>query len=288
MTAADPTVAGSRAHCRDVTLRSGTSFRFAFPFLPPERRHALHAIYAFCRLVDDAADDAPSPRAALQALEGWRRELDAVFGNGAPREAITPALREAVTRFPIQRRDMEAVIEGCEWDANRHRYESWAELRGYCYRVASAVGLMCIEIFGYTSPRARDYAVDLGLALQLTNILRDVIEDGGRGRVYLPQEDLALFAVDEADLLAGRRTPAVRRLLRYEADRARTLYLRARALISERERSQLVVAEIMGDIYFDLLERLERSDFAPSTRVPKPTKLALALKRFVLAQLARP
>src|SRR5205085_6244922 len=128
-------------------------------------------------------------------------------------DAVLVELRRAVRRFPIRREDLEAVIEGCEWDATRTRYRTWDELREYCRRVASAVGLCCIEIFGYRDPRTRDYAVDLGLALQLTNILRDVGEDAARGRIYLPLEDLALFGVTEEDVLAGRRTPAFDRLM---------------------------------------------------------------------------
>jgi phytoene synthase len=183
---------------------------------------------------------------------------------------------------------MELVIEGCEWDATRSRYATWDELAAYCHRVASAVGLMCIEIFGYASPRARDYAMNLGLALQLTNILRDVAEDAARGRIYLPLEDLAAFGVSERDILDGKRTPELVRLLRFEARRAHGLYLRGRAAIGEEEKDRLVVAEIMGDIYFQLLMDLEERDF-PMERATLSTgrKAAVALRRFALARLRR-
>src|SRR5262249_24798247 len=146
-------------------------------------------------------------------------------------------------------------------DITQNRYQSWDELRTYCYRVASAVGLMCIEIFGYCTPKARDYAVDLGIALQLTNILRDVAEDARRGRIYLPAEDLRPFGVSEDALLAGRNPPAFTRMMHFQGQRARAHYVRARAAIGRAERRQLVVAEIMGDIYHALLEQLERSGF---------------------------
>lgn len=274
------------AYCRAITRRSGSSFSHAFTFLPRERREALHAVYAFCRLVDDAADDAASPGEATAALAGWRQELAAVYDSPTATSPLTQALQQAVTRFPIRRRDLEAVIEGCEWDATRNRYATWSELRDYCYHVASAVGLACIEIFGYQSPRARDYAIELGLALQLTNILRDVDEDAARGRLYLPLEDLAAFGLDEAALLSGQRNERTDRLFRYEAQRARLLYLRARATIGEREKSQLIVAEIMGDIYYALLCALERRAFAPHTRLPNTRKISIALQTYGRSRLA--
>jgi 15-cis-phytoene synthase len=279
-------ISEAAAYCRKLTERSRSNFYYAFLFLPRERREALYAVYAFCRLVDDAADDAASPAEAQAGLARWRAELERVFLGATPDSEVGRQLARAVRRFPIRREDLEAVIEGCEWDATRHRYATWEELRGYCYRVASAVGLMCIEIFGHEDPRARDYAIDLGLALQLTNILRDVDEDAARGRIYLPQEDLAAFGVSEADLLAGRRTAAVSRLLAFEAQRARAHYLSARAAIGAQEKARLVVAEIMGDIYYSLLEELERRRFAAGERatVPALEKARIAVTRFVGAR----
>src|SRR5207244_3903297 len=156
---------------------------------------------------------------------------------------VTAKLKEAVSRFAIRREDMEAVIDGCAMDITTSRYQSWEELRVYCYRVASAVGLMCIEIFGYSSPRAREYAVALGIAMQRTSMLRDVSEDARRGRIYLPLDELRAFGVREADLTGGVATPALRHLLRWQAQRARSHYFRARAAIGEAERRRLVIAE---------------------------------------------
>jgi phytoene synthase len=197
-------------------------------------------------------------------------------------------LRQALADYPIRREDMEAVIDGCAMDIDRTRYQTWDELRTYCYRVASAVGLMCIEIFGYQTPKAREYAVDLGIALQLTNILRDVAEDARRGRIYLPAEDLRAFGVSEADLVEGRRTPGLQRLMRHNAARARSHYFRARAAIGEAERRHLVIAEIMGGIYYALLERLEETGFnvfGEKTTVARGRKMAIAIGKFAEAKL---
>jgi|SRR5579871_698070 len=278
-------LAAAADYARRLTERSRSNFYYAFLFLPRARREALYAVYAFCRLVDDAADDARSPDEARARLAEWRRELDAAY-DGTPTHPMAIALARAARAFPIRRDDLAMIIEGCEWDATRTRYPTWDDLRGYCYRVASCVGLACIEIFGYRDARARDYAIDLGIALQLTNILRDLDEDAARGRLYLPLEDLLAFGVDEADLLAGRRTPAIARLLRFEAQRARAHYLRARAAIGDGERRHLVVAEIMGDIYYALLCDLEKRNF-PSVRatLPAAAKIRIALTRFLGARL---
>ena len=176
------------------------------------------------------------------------------------------------------------------WTSKRRATSSWDELRLYCYRVASAVGLMCVEIFGYTPSQVeavRRYAIDLGIALQLTNILRDVAEDAARGRIYLPADELAAFGVKEAELTAGTRSPAFLKLMQFQASRARSHYQRARAAISPYERSKLVIAEIMGDIYYALLEEIEARDFdvfAGKTTVRRRDKMRIALGNFAKAQ----
>jgi 15-cis-phytoene synthase len=276
-------------YCRKLTARSKSNFYYAFLFLPREKREALEAVYAYCRLVDDVVDEDAPEAAKREGLARWRRELDAVFGDAQPTHPVAARLREAVQRFPIRREDVEAVIDGCEMDITHARYRDWDELRTYCYRVASAVGLMCIEIFGYTHARTREYAIDLGIALQLTNILRDVAEDARRGRIYLPTDELLRFGVSERDLLEGRRTPELTRLMRAGGQRARSHYLRARAAIGEAEKRRLVVAEIMGDIYYALLERLEETDFdvfGPKLTVGTPRKMAIAIGNFARAKLA--
>src|SRR6478672_5352773 len=230
-------IENAAAYCRKLTTRSQSNFYYAFLFLPRERREALEAVYAYCRLVDDVVDEEATVEAKLAGIDRWRRELALVYSNGEVKHPVSAKLREAVRRFGIRREDMEAIIDGCAMDVDKNRYADWAELRLYCYRVASAVGLMCIQIFGYPpgeAEKVREYAIDLGIALQLTNIIRDVAEDARRGRIYLPQEDLRAFGVTEAELLAREHdTPSENflRLMRYQASRARAHYLRARAAI---------------------------------------------------------
>jgi phytoene synthase len=276
-------------YCRKLTSRAHSNFYYAFLFLTPRRREALEAVYAYCRQVDDVVDDEAPQAAKLEGIARWRRELEAVYGDAAPTTPVSARLRRAVADFGIRREDMEAVIDGCAMDITQHRYQTWDELYTYCYRVASAVGLMCVRIFGCASESSRQYAVDLGVALQLTNILRDVAEDAQRGRVYLPAEDLRAFAVDEAALVDGPRSPELVQLMRFQAARARTHYQRARAHLGPSERRQLVVAEIMGDIYHALLEELERRDFdvfGPKATVRRTRKMVIALGRFAQAKLS--
>jgi phytoene synthase len=288
-------IANAAAYCRKLTTRSKSNFYYAFLFLPRERREALEAVYSYCRLVDDVVDEEAPAATKLEGITRWRRELDAVYGAGPLTHPVAERLRAAVQRFPIRREDMEAVIDGCAMDVDKTRYADWNELRLYCYRVASAVGLMCIEIFGYQStPEAkaiatRRYAEELGLALQLTNIIRDVAEDAQRGRIYLPLDELAAFGVSEQDLLSGVRTPNLVRLMRYQAARARSHYLRARAAIGEFERRRLVIAEIMGDIYYRLLSEIEARDFdvfGAKATVPRRQKMAIAFGNFARAKLS--
>lgn len=284
-------IESAAAYCRKLTTRSKSNFYYAFLFLPRERREALEAVYAYCRLVDDVVDEDAPVADKLAGIARWRRELDAVYGDAAPTTPVSERLRAAVQRFGIRRQDMEAVIDGCAMDIEKTRYADWDELRLYCYRVASAVGLMCIEIFGYSPEHqeaVRRYAVDLGIALQLTNIMRDVAEDARRGRIYIPGDELAACGVSEADLAGGRRTPGLVRLMRRQAARARSHYLRARAALSPAERHKLVIAEIMGDIYYALLEQIEARDFdvfGDKATVRRRDKMRIALGNFARAKL---
>jgi phytoene synthase len=246
-------------HCAQVTRRSRSSFYYAFILLPTERRRALHAVYAFCRFIDDIADDETIQEPAL-LLKRWREELDRVY-SGAPTRALSRALADSARRFKIPRELFEEIINGVEMDLSRKRYQSWEELRPYCYRVASALGLICIEIFGYSNPSAKLYAENLGLALQLTNILRDVREDAERGRIYLPLEDLARFNVSEQEILGGVYSPNFVRLMDFEARRARELYALAQSELAPEDRATLLTAEAMRLIYAALLERIINSNY---------------------------
>ncbi|HZZ08312.1 MAG TPA: presqualene diphosphate synthase HpnD [Candidatus Binataceae bacterium] len=242
------------ARCASITRRSSSNFYYAFMLLPAERRQALYSVYAFCRFVDDIADDESVGRPA-ELLARWREELERVF-NGSPTHPISRALAHNVHRFAIPRRYFEEIIDGVEMDLGRTRYAAFEELRLYCYRVASAVGLVCIEIFGYCNPRAREYAEHLGIAFQLTNIIRDLSEDAARGRIYLPLEDLARFGVSEDDILHGVDTLELRRLLEYEVERARSFYAQAASALPAEDRAAMVCAEAMRSIYHALLERI--------------------------------
>jgi phytoene synthase len=267
-----------------VTRQSGTSFYYAFRVLPAEKRRAIEALYAFCRAVDDCVDE---PGGGGEAgLGRWLAEVHRAYA-GKPETGLGHELAEAVARFPIPRGCFEDVVAGCRMDLAPRRYATFAELRVYCERVASAVGLASIEIFGYEDPRTRAYAVELGLALQLTNILRDVAADAARGRLYLPLEDLARFEVSPDALLAaagdGRapRPPGLDALLAFEADRARSHYAAAAAALPARDRRSMLAAEIMGAIYRALLEEWARRGHpvgGPRVRIGKPRRIALALR----------
>ncbi len=241
-----------------ITASSKSNFSFAFLFLPKPRRQAIHAVYAYCRVIDDIVDSDDPVEQKQVALAVWEDELKAAFFGGTPHSQVALALAEAHQRFGIRYEDALLVLRGCQADLHKHRYETWSELYDYCYHVASAVGLMCIELFGCKHPGSRQYAVHLGQALQLTNILRDVAEDAARDRIYLPQEALVEFGLSEADILSGRRGAASLWLLRHLAARAREEYALARAAMPATDRRALLPAEIMGSIYFDLLEEVER------------------------------
>jgi len=267
-------------YCADITRRASSNFYWGFRLLTPERRRSLCAVYAFCRAADDIADEPGAARDPERLLARWRAELDAVYA-GRPRHPIGVALADTVEHFPIERQHFEAVITGVETDLRRDRYETWdGDLAEYCRCVASAVGLIAIEIFGYQNPSARQYAVHLGLAFQLTNILRDIAEDARRGRIYLPREDLGRFGCREEDVLAGHCTDAFRRVMAFECARAGEHYGRARFLLAEEDRPTLAPAEAMRFIYEQLLRRVmfRRYDvFGAKVRLTRPEKAALAM-----------
>lgn len=267
-----------------------TSFYYAFLMLPPAKRNAIVAVWDFCRAVDDAVDEAvplgewplsAEARArAEEALREWRRELDRCFSGRTPSTSQGKALAPLVAALTLPREPFEDLIDGVAMDLGRDRYETFEELREYCRRVASAVGLICIEIFGCRDEAAREYAVNLGLALQLTNIIRDVGVDLARGRVYLPQEDLDRFGCSIADLQRGTVTPAVQALLAFEADRARQYFGRADQALRLTNARRLVAAEIMGAIYREILRRVERRGydvFSTVVRVPRPSRAVIAI-----------
>jgi phytoene synthase len=269
-----------------------TSFYYAFLVLPARKRRAMIAVWDLCRAVDDAVDEVvpesdwqggltdEARTEATRQLCAWRTELGAVF-TGTPTTAQGAALQPFVREFGLPRVAFEDLIDGVQMDLDCARYPTFEALTEYCRRVASTVGLICLEIFGYRDASARAYAVTLGRALQLTNIIRDVATDLNRGRVYLPAEDLARFGVREEDLRSGVVSPSVRSLLAFECDRARQLYRQADAELPAVDRRSLAAAEIMGAIYLEILRRIERRGydvFSERVRVPRPRRAAIALR----------
>jgi phytoene synthase len=270
-----------------VTRQSRSNFFYAFLMLPRRQREAIFAVYAFCRIVDDAVDTGGDPSRQRAELLRWRQEVQAVF-EGAPVHPAAQRLQEAVRRFPIPRQALLDIIAGVEMDLDHGSYETFDALYPYCYRVASAVGLCAIEIFGYTDSRAREYAVNLGVALQLTNILRDVQPDARMGRVYLPREDLRRFGVSAEDLAEGRYTPAFLALMQWEAARARDFYGRAWAALPAVDRRRLYAAEIMGRTYFALLAAMEARGFrvfGERVTLPAHRRMAIALRHWAASRL---
>ncbi len=279
-----------------LTRKSRSNFYYAFLTLPRPRREALYAVYAFCRTVDDVADLGGARGADAAArrheLGRWREEVARCYAlGGAPEHPLARRLQAAVRAFAIPRDALLAIVDGVEMDLDRVAYETAEELYPYCYRVASAVGLCCIEIFGYRDPRAREYAVHLGTALQLTNIIRDVGADARDGRVYVPREDLRKFGVTVEDLREGRYTPSFVGLMTHQAERARRFYRLARASFPAADARSLVPAEIMGRIYLALLEEIETRRFRVfDARIVVPTarKVAIAVRCWVAARFGRP
>jgi 15-cis-phytoene synthase len=273
-----------------LTRRSGTSFYYAFRILPLEKRQALYALYAFCRVVDDCADEPGGEGEA--GLDHWLEEARRAFA-GQPATDLGRELAEAVRRFPMPLACFERIVEGCRQDLASVRFPTFAELRAYCERVASAVGLASIEIFGYTDPGARSYATELGVALQLTNILRDLASDGRRGRLYVPLDELARFGL-EADAFvrrAGEGGPAPLEwapLLGFQLERAREHYARARAALPAADRRSLASAEIMGAVYRAVLETLAARRFrlTPRVKLSRPRRAWIALRTLARARFA--
>jgi phytoene synthase len=263
-----------------------TNFYYAFVFLPGEKRLAIEAVYAFARRGDDVTDTGLEPAEAAAALARYRQALDACYAEDSSHldEPELRALAVAIKRFKIPRKPFEDLILGLEMDLNRARYETFEELSLYCYRVASTIGLVCIEIFGYQNSRTRDYAVNLGMALQLVNILRDIQRDAQRGRIYLPQEDLDRFGVRPAELLAGAYNDPFIELMKFECDRARHYFDVARQMLPPEDRRSMKSAEIMAAIYWGILKRIEKrcyNVFGKRVRVPRPLKLWTAVKVYL-------
>jgi phytoene synthase len=263
-----------------------TTFYYSFLVLPAEQRQAIVAVWDFCRAVDDAVDERPAGNelAGREAVRFWRTELARGYDGAAPSTPQGQRLQPFISRFDLPRQAFDDVIDGVAMDLDTTRYQTFADLFEYCRRVASAVGLICIRIFGCRDDRAREYAVSLGVALQLTNILRDIPDDLRRGRVYLPLDDLTAHGCTVDDLAKGMVTDPVRRLLAFECARAREFYQRAVLARPDEDRRRLVAAEIMRAVYFETLRRIERNGydvFTARVRVRRPMQAGIALRQWL-------
>ena len=252
-------------YCRQEAAASGSSFYYSFLFLPGERRRAITALYAFCREADDVVDEAMEPQLAAAKLAWWRAEVANLFA-GQPQHPVTRALEPHRDSYGLSAARLNEIIDGMEMDLRQSRYLDWAGLEAYCYRVASVVGLLAAGIFGYRDARTLDYAKHLGIAFQLTNIIRDVGEDARKNRVYLPVEDLRRYGVPAADLLQARETPAFRELMQFEAERARGYYAAAMSALPPADRRAQRPGLIMAAIYRALLEEIQRDGFRVLTQ----------------------
>ena len=247
-------------YCQDKAARSGSSFYYSFLFLPMPRRRAITALYAFCREVDDIVDDEGDAGIARTKLAWWRQELDRLFA-GQPEHPVSRALAPHLQAYGIERRYLLDIIDGMQMDLDQNRYLDFEGLKLYCHRVAGVVGLLASGIFGATQPATRDYAARLGLALQLTNIIRDVGDDARKGRIYLPLDDLQRFGVTAQDLLKLREPAGFAPLMQFQAQRAREAYREAFALLPSQDRPAQRPGLIMASIYYALLTEIERDGF---------------------------
>jgi phytoene synthase len=281
-----PTVEEAYAFCRDIAHRYGANFSVGFRFLPRAKRRAVYAAYAWCRWADDIADEpSDSSQTVLDRLDAWQRELDATYA-GNPSHPITLAVSDALQHFAIPKGAFVALIDGCRQDMTRTRYETFAELLGYCELVASSISDISLAIYGYRTPAAIGYGRNLATALQLTNVTRDVGDDLDRDRIYLPQEELRRFGVTERDLFDRRDSEAMRKLIEFQIQRAMTYFNAAEPLVRELSFDARFPTLLMGGVYATVLKKLRRD---PLIVLRKRLSLSRVQKLMVVARrLIRP
>jgi phytoene synthase len=273
-------------HSRALTKKSASNLALAFILLPRDKRNAMAALYAFCRAVDDVADEDSVPSEQRRArLADWRQDIRRACESQGPQFVLNQEFQPVIQEFKLPFALFDELIRGCEMDLDKLRYETYEALELYCHRVASVVGLLSIEIFGYQNPACRDYAVYLGKALQFTNILRDVKNDAARGRIYLPQTELKKFNVSEAEIFNSQYSQRYQALAGSVAGRAKNFYDLARKSLPAEDRKSMVAAELMGSVYWKLLTKLERKHFnvfgSQPLKLSKPHKLALILRSWL-------
>ena len=276
----ESTVAGAYRECAEITRRSGSSFASTFWMLPKPKRNALHAIYAFCRLADDIADDPEVAGDRTVLLARWREELDDAF-RGKAQHAVGVALSDAIESYQLPERVFLDLLAGVEFDLAEEPVETFDDLQLYCYRVASTVGLLVVRILGFENPRSLEFAETLGIAVQLTNVLRDVGDDASTGRIYLPKVELERFGISTESILAGQMTAELQLMLSFNAKRAASYYERAEQLLPDEDRRALRPATAMGRIYRALLDELIERNFPcfeQPVRLSKPRRVAIAAK----------
>ena len=270
-------------YCQQKTAQSGSSFYYSFLFLPPERRRAITALYAFCREVDDTVDECTDQGVARIKLAWWRNEISQMY-KGNPGHPVTQALQPHIAPYQLEERHLQAIIDGMEMDLDQTRYLDYAALQKYCWRVAGVVGILSASIFGVTSPQTLQYAEKLGLAFQLTNIIRDVGEDARKGRIYLPVNELQQFDVKAADILNARHSERFENLMKFQAQRAHALYDEAFALLPKEDRRAQRPGLMMAAIYRTILNEIEHDGYKVLNQRISLTplrKLWLAWKTYV-------
>ena len=247
-------------YCQQKTAQSGSSFYYSFLFLPPERRRAITALYAFCREVDDTVDETSDGSVARIKLAWWRTEVSNMY-KGTPTHPVTQALQPHVAAYKLEEQHLQAIVDGMEMDLDQSRYLDYAGLQKYCWRVAGVVGILSASIFGYTDPQTLAYAEKLGLAFQLTNIIRDVGDDARKGRIYLPVNELQQFNVTAADILNFRHSEKFEALMQFQAERAQRTYDEALALLPKEDRRAQRPGLMMAAIYRTLLDEIQLDRF---------------------------
>jgi phytoene synthase len=245
-------------YCQQRAAASGSSFYYSFLFLPPQQRRAITALYAFCREVDDVVDEVSDPGVARAKLQWWREEVARMFG-GTPQHPVGQALALAAARYALPREGLDQILEGMAMDLDYNRYPDFATLEVYCHRVAGVVGQLSARIFGYTQPGTLEYARNLGIALQLTNIIRDVGEDARRNRIYLPLDELQRFGLRTDDIVMRREDDRFLRLMQFQIARARARFDEALALLPSADRRSQRAGLVMGRIYRTLLDEIAAS-----------------------------
>jgi 15-cis-phytoene synthase len=268
---------------------SRSNFYYSFLFLPRDQRDAIQKVYHFCRIVDDIVDEDRPDEEKITLIANWREELDRCY-EGHPSHPVTQSLLGPISAFGLSREHFEDLIRGVETDLRASRYETIDELLRYCYGVAGCVGLLCLEIFGVPVSRYRDYAISLGAAFQLTNILRDLKADAERGRIYLPLEELRRFGYSEAELLGSVYNDSFRKLMEFQYERTRSFYQRAAAMVKPEDRKRMVASEIMASIYASILDRIRESGyrvFDQTISLPPHRKFLTALRARFIPAFAR-